>query len=310
MVNDVYGIDSPAFSDLVLGTAQLDMLWTGGRWLEGPAYLADAGILVFSDIPNNRMLRWAEGANGSGSVTVFRQPSNYANGNTIDREFRLVTCEHGERRVTRTEKDGSVSVLADRYEGARFNSPNDVAVKSDGSVWFSDPDYGITSDYQGNRADPEIDGNHLYRRDPDGTVERVGDDFVQPNGLAFSPDEAVIYVSDTGRSTSPDGPPHMRKFRVNPDNSLAGGEVFGVIDPAPSDGFRVDECGNIWTSAGNGVHCLSPDGELLGKILVPERVSNVCFGGPKRNRLYMTGATSLFAIYLAVRGMDFSTVRS
>jgi gluconolactonase len=302
MSSSTYKIASHRFEQLIIGHAQLEQLWTGGRWLEGPAYLRDAGILVFSDIPNNRMLRWSEGLDGSGSVTIFRQPSNNANGNTVDTDGRLVTCEHGSRRVTRTEKDGAITVLASDIGGKRFNSPNDVVVKTDGTVWFTDPDYGIKSDYEGDRAARELDGCRLYRLTPGGAVERASDLFEQPNGLAFSPDESALYVSDTGRTKKADGPPHIRRFTVGADNTLSGGEQFAVIDPPASDGFRLDERGNIWTSAGDGVHCLSPDGELLGKIPIPEKVSNVCFGGPKLNRLYITATTSLYSIFLAVRG--------
>ena len=298
-----YEIVDPEFTQLIIGHARVDELWTGGRWLEGPAYFPDTGILVFSDIPNNRMLRWSEDASGSGGVTIFRQPSNNANGNTVDREGRLVTCEHGSRRVVRTEKDRTMTVVADRVGGKRLNSPNDVVVKRDGTVWFTDPDYGITSDYEGSRADREIDGCHVYRVDPDGSVKAVATDFVKPNGLAFSPDESHLYVSDTGVVEGDATPPCIRRFSVSATNALTGGDVFAVVHPGASDGFRIDERGNLWTSAGDGVHCITPDGRLLGRILVPEVVSNVCFGGPANNRLYITATTSLYAIFLAVRGL-------
>ena len=295
---DTYRIVEDSFRSLVIGHAQVERLWSGGRWLEGPVYWADAGMLVFSDIPNDRLLRAVDE-----SVTVFRSPSRHANGNTRDREGRLITCEHGSRSVTRTEHIGAVTTLAHRYEGKRFNSPNDVVVHSDGSVWFTDPDYGITSDYEGDRAESEIGGCHVYRLDP-GTraVTRVIDTMVKPNGLAFSLDESILYVSDTGRTHDPDGPPHIRSFRVRTDAVLDDLGVFAVVDPPASDGFRIDENGNLWTSAGDGVHCYAPDGTLLGKVLVPERVSNVAFGGPRRNRLFITATTSLYSIYLAVRG--------
>ncbi len=295
---DTYRIVEDSFRSLVIGHAQVERLWSGGRWLEGPVYWADAGMLVFSDIPNDRLLRAVDE-----SVTVFRSPSRHANGNTRDREGRLVTCEHGSRSVTRTEHTGAVTTLAHRYEGKRFNSPNDVVVHSDGSVWFTDPDYGITSDYEGDRAESEIGGCHVYRLDP-GTraVTRVIDTMVKPNGLAFSLDESILYVSDTGRTDHPHGPPHIRSFRVRTDAVLDDLGVFAVVDPPASDGFRLDEHGNLWTSAGDGVHCYAPDGTLLGKVLVPERVSNVAFGGPRRNRLFITATTSLYSIYLAVRG--------
>ena len=298
-----YEIVCEEFRRLVIGHAQVEKLWTGGRWLEGPAYHRDTGILVFSDIPNDRMLRWSEDANGSGSVTVFRQPSNNANGNTVDRDGRLITCEHRSRRVVRTEKDRTSIILADRALGGRLNSPNDVVVKRDGTVWFTDPDYGITSDYEGLRADREIDGCHVYRIDPDGRIGAVAIDFVKPNGLAFSPDESFLYVSDTGVGDGESGPPCIRRFGVSEQNSLSGGETFAIVSPGASDGFRVDEQGNLWTSAADGVHCISPDGRVLGKVLVPELVSNVCFGGPSSNRLYITATTSLYSIFLAVRGV-------
>ncbi|MFW5689633.1 MAG: SMP-30/gluconolactonase/LRE family protein [Spirochaetota bacterium] len=288
----------PEFHSLVIGHAKLERLWTGGRWLEGPVYWPAPRVLIFSDIPNNRLMRWSDG----GEVSVFREPSMNANGNTLDPQGRLVTCEHGGRRVTRTEHDGSLTVLADRVDGAPFNSPNDVVVKRDGSIWFSDPDYGIKSDYEGDRSESTIGSCDLYRIGADGTVTRVRSDFVKPNGLAFSPDESVLYVSDTGKADDSSGPPHIRRFDVQPDGSLAGGDVFAVVDPPASDGFRLDERGNVWTSAGDGVHCFAPDGRLLGKILVPERVSNVAFGGPKRNRLFITATTSLYSIFLAIRG--------
>ncbi len=288
-----------SFGSLTISHARLEQLWTGGRWLEGPVYWPDARMLVFSDVPNDRIMRWCD----NGGTSVFRRPSMNANGNTRDRQGRLVTCEQALRRVTRTEHDGSITVLADRVDGKRFNSPNDVVVSSDGSVWFSDPDYGIRSDYEGHRAESEIGSEDLYRIPPDGSgVQRVRSDFRKPNGLAFSPDERTLYVSDTGKADDADGPPHIRRFSVAADGSLSGGDVFAVVDPPASDGFRVDEYGNVWTSAGDGVHCFAPDGRLLGKILVPERVSNVAFGGTKRNRLFITATTSLYAVYLAVRG--------
>jgi gluconolactonase len=297
------------FGDLIIGHAKVEQLWTGGRWLEGPVYWPDADMLVFSDIPNNRILRWVAGSGSTdveeaaGTVSLFRRPSRFANGNTRDPEGRLVTCEHGSRRVTRTEHNGEVAVLADRVAGKRFNSPNDVVVKSDGSVWFSDPDYGIRSDYEGHRAASELDGCNVYRLSPDGeelSVAATG--MVKPNGLAFSVDERTLYVSDSGRTADDGGPPHIRRFSVDSDNTLSDGGVFAAVDSGVSDGFRVDEYDNIWTSAGDGVHCFAPDGTLLGKIPVPETVSNVAFGGPNNNHLFMTATTSLYSVYLAVRG--------
>lgn len=287
------------FARLFVGTAQLDKLYTGCRWAEGPAYFPAGRYLIWSDIPNDRMLRFDE---CSASVSVFRQPCGNSNGNTIDRQGRLVTCEHGGRRVARTEIDGSVTTLAESYQGKRLNSPNDVVVRSDGSIWFTDPTYGIDSDYEGNKSHREQAGNYVYRLDPGtGALDIVEDSFEQPNGIAFSPDERELYIVDTGRSHFADGPQHIRKFSVN-GSKLTDGEVFAVSTAGFFDGLRLDDEGRIWTSAGDGVHCYDPDGTLIGKILVPEVVSNVSFGGRKRNYLYICGTTSLYGVRLAVNG--------
>ena len=301
-MNPDYDVRDPRFRDYLLGNCAVEKLYTGTLWAEGPVYFCDGDFLLWSDIPNNRILKWTAGA----GVTEYRRPSDYSNGHTRDREGRLVSCEHGARRVTRTEWDGSVTVLAESYQGKRLNSPNDVVVKSDGTVWFTDPPYGILSDYEGYKADSEIGANYVYRLDPkacDLTV--VADDFDKPNGLAFSPDEKTLYIADTGASHDPDGPRHIRAFQVGDDNSLSGGEVFAVCDVGLFDGFRLDEDGNIWSSAGDGVHCFSPAGELLGKIRIPEKVSNVAFGGAKKNRLFVTATTSLYAVYLNRRGVQW-----
>lgn len=301
MSNSLYTVLDDRFARLTLASAQLDTLWTGARWSEGPAYLAAGRYLVWSDIPNDRMMRWDE---TDGSVSVFRQPSHYANGHTVDREGRLVSCEHQTRCVTRTEHDGSRTVLVDRIGGKRFNSPNDVVVKSDGTVWFSDPTYGIDSDYEGDAAPSEIGASHVYRYDPaSGACTAVTTDFVKPNGLAFSPDERLLYIADTGATHVQSGPRHIRCFAVAGDGrTLSGGEIFATCHAGLFDGFRLDTLGNLWTSAGDGVHCYAPDGVLLGKICMPEVVANVCFGGPKRNRLFICATTSLYAIYLATQG--------
>ncbi|MCB8821200.1 SMP-30/gluconolactonase/LRE family protein [Microvirga rosea] len=288
------------FRRLVISSARLEKLAEGFRWAEGPAYFPAGRYLVWSDIPNDRMMRLDE---TSGHVSVFRQPAAYSNGNTVDRQGRLVTCEHGNRRVTRTEHDGSITVLASHYGGKRLNSPNDVVVRSDGSIWFSDPAYGIDSDYEGHKAESEIGACHVYRVDPQtGAVTIAADDFVRPNGIAFSPDEKRLYVADTGATHVEDGPRHIRVFDVDRDGKLTDGRVFAVCTAGLFDGFRLDEAGRIWTSAGDGVHCYDPDGTLIGKILVPEVVANVAFGGPKRNRLYICATTSLYAIMLPVNG--------
>jgi gluconolactonase len=300
MIRDVAVTLDERFRRLAVGNARLEKLAEGCRWAEGPAYFPAGRYLVWSDVPNDRMMRYDE---TSSAVSVFRAPSGYSNGNTVDRQGRLVTCEHGFRRVTRTEHDGSITVVASHHDGKRFNSPNDVVVKSDGSIWFTDPAYGIDTDYEGHKAESEIGGCHVYRVDPQsGAVTQVADDFVRPNGIAFSPDEKRLYVADTGATHMPDGPRHIRVFDVSEDGRLAGGSVFATCTSGLFDGFRLDDAGRIWTSAGDGVHCYDPDGTLIGKILVPENVANVVFGGPKRNRLYICATTSLYAVMLHVNG--------
>lgn len=295
---DWFIVDDSRFTSLILPNARLERLWSEGRWCEGPAYFAAGRYLLWSDIPNDRILRYDE---SDGHVAVFRHPAAFGNGQTLDREGRLITCEHGTRSVTRTEHNGRIVTLADSYAGCRFNSPNDVTVKSDGSVWFTDPSYGIDSDYEGGLRNAEM-GCHVYCLKPDGELRRVADDFEKPNGLAFSPDEAWLYVSDTGATHRDDGPHHIRRFRVEADHRLSGGEVFAESDRGLFDGFRLDLDGNLWTSAGDGVHCYAPDGTRLGRIRLPETAANVCFGGLGRNRLYICASTSLYAIHLNVRG--------
>jgi gluconolactonase len=300
MFRDVAVVLDDRFQRLHIGSAHLEKLAEGCRWAEGPAYFPAGRYLIWSDVPNDRMMRFDE---TSGAVSVFRHPSGYSNGNTVDRQGRLVTCEHGNRRVTRTEHDGSITVLASHHQGKRFNSPNDVVVKSDGSIWFTDPAYGIDSDYEGHKAESETGACHVYRIDATtGYVRIVADDFVRPNGIAFSPDETRLYVADTGATHVKDGPRHIRVFDVDDQGGLSGGSVFATCTQGLFDGFRLDEDGRIWTSAGDGVHCYESDGTLIGKILIPEAVANVVFGGPKRNRLYICATTSLYAIMLPVNG--------
>jgi gluconolactonase len=296
MATNDYEILDPAFGSLIKGSAKVEKLYEGCRWAEGPAYFPMMRSVVWSDIPNDRMLRWDE---TTGVTGVFRHPAGYSNGNTVDRQGRLVSCEHGNRRVTRTEHDGSITVLADRYDGKRLNSPNDVVVKSDGSIWFTDPPYGIDSDYEGHKAPVEQAGNYVYRVDGNsGEITVVADDFDRPNGLAFSPDESTLVVSDTGSAATR----HFRSFDVRDDGTLTGGDVLAVCTAGGFDGFRFDDEGRIWTSAGDGVHCIDQHGTLLGKVLVPEGVANVVFGGAKRNRLFICGTTSLYSIMLPVQG--------
>ena len=281
------------FNSCFVGHVAVERLWTGARWLEGPAWFGAGRYLVFSDIPNNRLMRFDE---TDGSVSVFRNPSNNCNGNTVDNQGRLVTCEHLARRVTRTEHDGSITVIAHSYKGKRLNSPNDVVVRKDGTIWFTDPSYGIMTDYEGDRAPMEQDGCHVYCVEPgSGEITRVTDDFDKPNGLAFSPDEKTLYIADSG------APKHMRKFGVN-GTKLTDQGVFAACTAGLFDGLRVDRNGRVWSSAADGVHCFDPDGTLIGKVRIPELVSNVCFGGPKRNRLFITGRTSLYSVFVVANG--------
>lgn len=299
MPGEHYEICDDRFAKLIQMNANIDTLWTGGRWTEGPAYFPAGRYLIWSDIPNDRILRWDE---RNGAVATFEQPCRNQNGHSVDREGRLVACEHRGRCVSRYEIDGSRTVLADSYDGKRLNSPNDVVVKSDGSIWFSDPSYGIDSDYEGDAAPMEQDGRHVYRIDPSGGITRVVHDMKQPNGLAFAPDESILYVADTGRTHFPDCEPKIRRYPLSADGRSVGeGEDFIFCDTGLFDGFRLDTEGNIWSSAGDGVHCFAPDGTLLGKIRIDEVVANLCFGGPKRNRLFICATTSLRAIYVNAR---------
>jgi gluconolactonase len=295
-----FEVIDPRFHQVALPYIHVERLYTGCRWAEGPAWLAAGRYLVWSDIPNDRVMRWDE---TDGSVSVFREPSMNSNGHTVDPQGRLVSCEHRGRCVSRTEFDGSRTVVADRFEGKQLNSPNDVVVKSDGSIWFTDPTYGIDSEYEGDAARSEIGASNVYRVDPmSGRVTIVAADFVQPNGLAFAADESLLYIADTGLTHRADGPHHVRRFRVAADGrTLSGGEVFATCAVGLHDGFRVDVHGNLWLSAGDGVHCVASDGTLLGKIRIPEPVANVCFGGRKLNRLFICATTSLYAVYLNTR---------
>lgn len=290
----LYDARDPRFRDLIHPNAQLQRIGSGFEWAEGPVWFPAAEMLLFSDIPAHRMMRWT----AQTGCSIFRENSDYSNGNSRDPQGRLVTCHHGTRRVTRTEADGSLSVLASHHGGKRLNSPNDVVVRSDGSIWFTDPTYGILSDLEGYRAEPEQAGSHVYRIPPaGGEPEPVITSFTQPNGLCFSPDERLLYVAESGSSHDAGVPSVIRVFELGADGMIASaGRDFARIDAGLPDGIRCDGRGNLWSSAADGIHIFAADGTLLGKILVPEVVSNLCFGGPRGNRLFITATTSLYML--------------
>jgi len=295
----------PRFAKYSVGNAAVERLYTGTRWSEGPVWFGDGRYLLWSDIPNNRILRWCE---ETGEVSVFRSPSNYSNGNSRDRQGRLLTCEHDTRRLTRTEYDGTITVLMDRFQDKKLNAPNDLAVHSDGSIWFTDPGYGIMSNYEGHKAAFELPAN-VYRLDPktrEATV--VAGDMDKPNGICFSPDEKLLYIVDTGTPRHPGAPRAIRVHEVVDGVRLKNGRLFVDMSPGTSDGIRCDMDGNVWSAAGwggesfNGVHVFAPDGKLIGKIHLPETCANLCFGGTKRNRLFMAASQSLYAVYTDAQG--------
>ena len=295
----------PSFAQYRQGNAAIERLYTGARWAEGPVWFGDGHYVVFSDIPNNRMLRWTE---ETGEVSVFRCPSNYANGNMRDKQGRLVTCEHDARRVTRTELDGTLTVLIDHFEGKPLNAPNDVVVHSNGSVWFTDPGYGIMSNYEGHKAKFELPCN-VYRLDPaTGTATVVVSEMKKPNGLCFSADEKLLYICDSSGSDNPALSHDIRVYDVEDGAHLANGRVFYNMGAGIADGIRADVDGNIWAGAGwggedyNGVHVISSAGQLIAKIHLPEICANLCFCGPKRNRLFMASSTSLYSLYVNAQG--------
>jgi gluconolactonase len=287
------------FDALVLFNAELELLAEGFRWLEGPVWFGDHQCLLFNDIPSNRTLRWSE----QHGVTPFLEPSHFANGQTRDLQGRLIQCHHQSRCLTRLEHNGSTTTLVSEARGRRLNAPNDVVVKGDGSIWFSDPLYGLMNDYEGGRQSSE-QPPALYRLDPaSGTAEAVASDFDGPNGLAFSPDEQLLYVAESGAPGAAHPRQFIRRFRVSADGrSLSGGELFHAITPGWADGFRVDEHGNLWCGAADGVHVIAPDGTLLGKVLVPKRVSNVCFGDRYGSRLFFCASTALYSLFTNTRG--------
>ncbi len=300
--SSVVSID-PSFDKYRLGLAKVERLATGFRWAEGPVWLGDTRQLVWSDVPGNCMHKWDE---ETCVTSVFRKPSNNGNGNTRDRQGRIVTCEHLTRRVTRTEIDGRITVLADSFEGKRLNSPNDVVVKSDGSIWFTDPFFGITGFYEGEKAANELPFN-VYRVDADGSISIAAEGIKQPNGLAFSPDESQLYVVEC-RSD----PRRIVAFDVVGGRLLANQRVLIDAGPGTPDGFRVDVDGNLWCGWGmgeaglDGVHVFNKDGKLIGRIDLPERCANVCFGGVHRNRLFMTASTSVYSLYVNTQGVAYT----
>lgn len=302
-------IVDPRFAKYKVNNAAVERLFTGARWAEGPVWFGDGGYLLFSDIPNNRMLRWLADTN---EVTVFRSPSNYSNGNSRDRQGRLVTCEHDSRRVTRTEYDGSITVLADNFQGKKFNAPNDIVVHSDGAIWFTDPGYGIMSNYEGHKAAFELP-TALYRLDPKTReLAVIVADLDKPNGLCFSPDEKLLYLVDTGTPKRPTDPHPIYFYDVVDGKRLSNRRLFVDMAPGTSDGIRCDVDGNVWSAAGwgpanyNGVHAFAPDGALLGRIHLPEACANLCFGGEKKNRLFMAASQSLYAVYVGTEGAQTS----
>ncbi len=297
---DGFDILDGRFRSYVLPNAPLVKLGEGFAWLEGPVWFADQDCLLVSDLPNDRILRWTRDG-----ISIFRSPSGFANGHTRDRQGRLLGCSHQQRCITRTELDGSITVLADRYQGKRLNSPNDIVCRSDGTIWFTDPHYGINTDYEGGKQVPELPPL-LYCLDPrDGSLRVMADDFEGPNGLAFSPDERLLYVSESGPQFAVNPVQHIRVFDVLDDGArLSPGRVFHKVEPGFADGFRLDQDGNVWSSAADGVHCIAPDGTLLGRIKVPFTVANLTFGGRNSSQLFICASHTLYAIYTNQRGVE------
>ena len=292
----------PSFARYRIGLAKVERIASGMRWSEGPVWFGDGRYLLWSDIPNNRIMRWDE---ETGRVSIFRKPSNNANGNTRDRQGRLLTCEHDTRRVTRTEYDGSITVIADRYQGKPLNSPNDIVCKSDGSIWFTDPPFGILGNYEGHVDKSELPTN-IYRVDASGTISVATGDVNRPNGLCFSPDESKLYVIVAGAT-----PREIHTFDVTEKGTrLANRRTLLTAEPdGTPDGFRCDVDGNLWCGWGmgreglDGVAIFNPDGKPIGRIDLPERCANLCFGGAKRNRLFMAASTSVYSLYVNTQGV-------
>ena len=292
--------DSSQF-EKYLTTKEFTKLYDQTLWAEGPCYIRKKNCLVWSDIPNNRMLKYE-----NGTVSIFRNPSNFVNGNTLDNEGNLISCSHGGRCVYKTDDNLNVVTLIDKYDGKKLNSPNDVAVKSDGTIWFTDPPYGIETDYEGYKGDMEYEGCYVFRFNPvSNTLDVMSKDFNRPNGIAFSPDEKIIYISDTGGTHDPIGPKHIKAYELDENDNLINGKVFYDFSPFFSDGFRVDIEGNIWTSAGKGIKCINPSGTVIGQILLSELVANLEFGGKNGDELFVTATTSLYTMKLNQKGIKF-----
>lgn len=293
-----FEIEDEKFKDLVVLTSVLTRLSSGHLWTEGPVWIPAHNCLYFSDIPNQRIHRWSS----DGAVTAFRENSKFANGNTLDRSGRLVTCEHGSRSVSRTNYNGEVETIASQFEGRALNSPNDVVVCEDGTIWFTDPTYGIMSNYEGFRSLSEQSTNNVFKLDPETRqLEIVEDTLAQPNGLAFSTDFKKIYIADSGMTHNIDVKPAVYEYDVI-EGGLTNKRVFALIAPGVPDGLRVDNRGNVWVSSADSVQCYSANGSKLGRIMVPEIVSNLEFGGPRNTQLFITANTSLYSIHVNVEG--------
>ena len=288
------------FEQLVPAGTRVEQLAGGAIWAEGPVYLPDEDAVVWSDVRSDRVHRWSA-ADGDRELYA---PGDFANGHTLDLDGRVLACEHGLRRIARYEADGSRTTVVDRYQGHRLNSPNDLIVASDGAIWFTDPPYGILDDTEGHRADSELAGCFVFRFDrADGALTVVSGAMAHPNGLALSPDESVLYVSDTSAARVPGGNHHILAFDVVDGHALANPRTFVVMEPGFADGLRVDVEGNVWTSAGDGIHVLDPGGTELGRILLPQAASNCVFGGHEGRRLFITATSTLWSIAVGIRGV-------
>jgi gluconolactonase len=288
--------------DLLEPDAVVERLGGDATWSEGPVYLPDQDAVIWSDIPGNRILRWDS---ATGAVSVHAEQVEFTNGRTLDLQGRVVNCSHGRRAIERTEPDGSTHVLVDHWAGARFNSPNDVVVKSDGTIWFTDPGYGIIQAHEGHLGEREYDDHWVFRFDPaSGAIDPVVMDVEEPNGLAFSPDESLLYVSDTSGALGRDSRDghHIRVYEVFDGRRVKNGRVFAAVEPGLPDGFRIDIAGNVWTSSADAVQVYAPDGVRLGAVPVPEVIGNLCFGGPDRSTLFIAAGTGLYRLRTRTRG--------